>query len=186
MKKPEMLKLFKYLHSYYDEKFTIPDEKNDLKLKIETWLDFLGDYDYKVVQIATKKIVSQKIWPPTPGEIMKEIEKTKQPEQISGQEAWGRVIELVRRYGCIYGENKIMEKLSEEMKKAVISVGGLQVIGMSQENDTYLMNNFIKAFESITERAKEIKMLPQSLREEMEKLKRPEVDQLVENVKKEK
>ena len=61
MKKSEMVKLLKFLNSYYQQKFDYPKEnKQDTKMMIETWYMFLGEYDYKMVRTAIKKLVVNK------------------------------------------------------------------------------------------------------------------------------
>jgi hypothetical protein len=173
MKKTEMVKLLKFLNSYYQKKFEYPkSDKEDTKMLQGTWMMFLKDYDYKLVSTATKKIVVEKEWPPTPGEIVKQIEKIQMSDEdrLSGQEAWGKVIELIRRYGVQYGREKILENITETSKEAIKAVGGLRTIGMSDENETFLMNNFIKVYESFNKRKKETEMLPDSIKNDIKKI----------------
>ena len=102
MKKQEMVKLLKFLNSYYQKKFEYPKEtKEDTKMLIETWYMFLGDYDYNLIRTAIKKMVVEKEWPPTPGELVKQIEKLKmsKEEKLSGSEAWSRLQEAINKYG---------------------------------------------------------------------------------------
>ena len=186
MKKTEIIKLLKFINSYYQGKFDYPKEdKGDSKMIEETWYMFLEDYDYSIIRTAAKKIVIEKEWPPTPGEVVREIEKLKMPdeEKLSGQEAWGKVIELIRRYGVQYGREKILENITETSKEAIKAVGGLRTIGMSDENETFLMNNFIKVYESFNKRKKETEMLPDSIKNDIKKIQRSEVEKLADNFK---
>ena len=186
MKKAEMIKLLKFLNSYYQQKFEYPKpDKEDSKMIEETWYMFLEDYDYSIIRTAAKKIVIEKEWPPTPGEVVREIEKLKMPdeEKLSGQEAWGKVIGLIRRYGVQYEREKILENITETSKEAIKAVGGLRTIGMSDENETFLMNNFIKAYESFNKRKKETEMLPDSIKNDIKKIQRSEVEKLADNFK---
>ena len=187
MKKAEMIKLLKFLNSYYQQKFEYPKpDKEDSKMIEETWYMFLEDYDYSIIRTAAKKIVIEKEWPPTPGEVVREIEKLKMPdeEKLSGQEAWGKIIKLIRRYGTEYGREKIFENISETSRAAIDAVGGLRIIGMSDENETYLMSNFVRAYESYQERKQEKQMLPGNIRKDLDKIKsRSEVEKLADNFK---
>ena len=186
MKKAEMIKLLKFLNSYYQQKFEYPKpDKEDSKMIEETWYMFLEDYDYSIIRTAAKKIVIEKEWPPTPGEVVREIEKLKMPdeEKLSGQEAWGKIIKLIRRYGTEYGREKIFENITEISRAAIDAVGGLRIIGMSDENETFLMNNFIKVYESFNKRKKETEMLPDSIKNDIKKIQRSEVEKLADNFK---
>lgn len=179
MNKKEILKLLKYLDSYYSRKFSLPDDKQDFNLKVNTWHDFLSDYSSGEVMPATKKLISEKEWPPTPGEIMKQIEKLKMSEEdkISGQEAWGKLINLIRKHGVMYGgSKKILENITEASKEAIRALGGLRIIGMSDENETFLMNNFIKAYDSFRDRKQEKEMLPNSIKNDVESIRERETD----------
>ena len=182
-----MIKLLKFLNSYYQQKFEYPKpDKEDSKMIEETWYMFLEDYDYSIIRTAAKKIVIEKEWPPTPGEVVREIEKLKMPdeEKLSGQEAWGKVIGLIRRYGVQYEREKILENITETSKEAIKAVGGLRTIGMSDENETYLMSNFVRAYESYQERKQEKQMLPGNIRKDLDKIKsRSEVEKLADNFK---
>ena len=185
MKRDEVVKLLNYLNTYYNKKFELPDNKGKMKMMVETWEDFLGEYPYEQVKTATKKLISEKEWPPTPGEIMKQIEELKisDEEKLSGQEAWGKVIGLIRRYGVQYEREKILENITETSKEAIKAVGGLRTIGMSDENETFLMNNFIKVYESFNKRKKETEMLPDSIKNDIKKIQRSEVEKLADNFK---
>ena len=185
MKRDEVVKLLNYLNTYYNKKFELPDNKGKMKMMVETWEDFLGEYPYEQVKTATKKLISEKEWPPTPGEIMKQIEELKisDEEKLSGQEAWGKVIGLIRRYGVQYEREKILENITEISRAAIDAVGGLKIIGMSEENETYLMSNFVRAYESYQERKQKKQMLPGKVKKDIGKIGRPDVEQLADNFK---
>ena len=174
MKKDEVVKLLNYLSTYYNKRFEMPDNKMKMKMMVETWGDFLGEYPYQQIKTATKKLIAEKEWPPTPGEITKEVEKMLMPEEdkFSGQEVWGKIIGLVRRYGVEYGSEKILENLTETSKEAIGAIGGLRIIGISNENDTFLMNNFVKTYNSFQKRKQESQMLPGSVRENIRVIKK--------------
>ena len=60
MKKAELIKVLVFLSNAYPRKFKFPlKTKRDNKEFIETWYDFLGDYDYLTVKNTAKKIRSQ-------------------------------------------------------------------------------------------------------------------------------
>jgi len=77
MKKAELIKVLVFLSNAYPRKFKFPlKTKRDNKEFIETWYDFLGDYDYLTVKNTAKKLIIRKTeWPPTLGEVVKEINR---------------------------------------------------------------------------------------------------------------
>lgn len=177
-----MVKILKFLNNYYQNKFKFPKETDmDTEQIIETWYIFLGEYDYEVVSASLKKLViNQAKWPPTPGEVIQEIEKNineSNPNQISGPEAWNLLLKAIRKHSWFYNPDKVKEELPETVLKAA-EVTGLSTVAQSSENDTFIMNRFIKTFEQIKQHQNEREMLPGGIRKEVEKLDRPEVKQL--------
>lgn len=173
MRKTEVVKLLKFLNSYYNSKFEYPrSEEADNKILQETWLLFLEEYDYPLVRTAVKKIVLNNDWPPTPGEIIKEIETIKLPaeDKLSAGEAWSLVLDVIGKYGTSYNYKKAVDFLPPKVLEAAKCVGGLQAIGRSSENDTYLMNAFLQAYKNINVREREEKLLPGSVRQEVKLL----------------
>lgn len=173
MKKSELVKLLKFLNSYYQEKFKYPKaDKSDNKMLQETWYMFLKDYDYNLVRTATKKLVIKKEWPPTPGEIVKEMEKLMldSNDRLTAGEAWNKVLEAIRKYGTQYNRDKVKEMLPELVMEAVKGVGGLQAIGMSNMNETYMMSQFKRSYNSLKEREDDQRLLPNSLKKDIQRL----------------
>ena len=77
MEKVELMSLLVFLSNAYPKKLNFPQgNKKDNKEFIDTWYDFLQDYDYKTVKRAIKKLIIRKSeWPPTLGEVVKEIKR---------------------------------------------------------------------------------------------------------------
>ncbi|MDI3548158.1 MAG: hypothetical protein PWR10_1810 [Halanaerobiales bacterium] len=183
MKKTELVKILKFLNSYYQNRFEYPKEtKEDTRMLQETWYMFLQEYDYQLVQVALKKLVIEKEWPPTPGEIIKEIENIRTPEseKLTAGEAWSMVLEAIQRYGTAYGTEKAMNSLPPKVRRAVECVGGLRVIGMSNAEETYMMNQFCKVYNELSDKYDRQARLPESVRRETaklaEKFKRPAIE----------
>lgn len=174
MTEKELIKILKFISDAYPKKFEFPREtKAATKSLIQTWNAFLREYPYQVVITATKKlIVNYPEWPPTVGQLVQAIEELKTPEtnKLTGGEAWQMVIEAIRKYGVVYGTKEAMSSLPERVKKAVECVGGLRVIGISDENDTYLMSQFIRIYNELTEKDIKQERLPKSVREDIERL----------------
>mgnify|MGYP006291168635 CR=1 FL=1 len=173
MKKQEMTKLLKFLNSYYQQKFDYPKEnKQDTKMMIETWYMFLGEFNYELVRASAKKMVVNKEWPPTPGELVQEVQKMQMDEQdkLTAGEAWKEVLDAISRYGSTYGAKKTMDSLPDRVAKAVECCGGIRAIGMSSADDSYMMNQFKTVYNQLTVREHEKEMLPGNVREDVEKI----------------
>lgn len=77
MKRVELMSLLVFLSNAYPRKFNFPKRnKKDNKEFIETWYDFLKEFEYSTVEKAFKKLIIRKSeWPPTLGEVVKEIKR---------------------------------------------------------------------------------------------------------------
>jgi hypothetical protein len=187
LKRAEIVKLLKFLNSYYQNKFEYPkDDKKDSKFLENTWLMFLEEYEYDLVSTNLKKLVVNKPkWPPTPGELVQEIQKALLPEEdeISGPEAWGMLVSAIRRYSALYHPDKVLENVPERVAKTA-QVVGLNAIARSNEAETFMMNRFIKTYEQFKQVDMERKMLPGSIRKDYEKIKgRSETEKLANKFK---
>jgi len=172
MTEKEVLKLLTWIGNVYQKKFDFPKNDNkDNKMMIKTWARYLKEYDYKTAQVALDKLIINKPkWPPTVGELVQEIEKISRPERLTAGEAWANVLHAVRRHGVLYGTKKAMNSLDPLTRKAVECVGGIRIIGMSDENDTYMMNRFIKVYNNLEEKEADREYLPGNVRKEVEML----------------
>ena len=177
-----MDKLFTFLDNFYNKKFDYPkDTEDETELLINTWYMFLKEYSYVEVSTATKKICLENEWPPTPGEIILQIERIKlnDSDKLTGAEAWSQLQKAISYYGR-YNQKEMMESLPERVAKAA-RVTGLEAIYMN--NDTYMMNRYIETYKQIKEHDFERQMLPNSVQQDMKKIKRPEVKKLAEELK---
>jgi len=172
MRKQDTLKLLKYINFYYGRKLDIPVEEELLEMLIQTWHDFLGGYEYEMVKTAVKKLMINSEWPPTPGDIIKEIETIKLPKEakLTAGEAWSLVLDIIGKYGTSVNIKKAVDSLPFKVLEAARCVGGLQAIGRSSEDDTYLMDAFLQAYKNINLREREDKLLPGSVRQEVKML----------------
>lgn len=171
MKKTEIAELFKYLHSYYQKRFDIPTDENDLNLMINTWYDFLSEYNYQEIMIITKKLISRKEWPPTPGEIAYEIERIKTPreDKLTAGEAWEKVLQAISEHSYFYNPKKVKNVLPEKARKAA-EVVGFSLIAREGAGNTYLFNSFKEAYNNLSDKQDRDRLLPGKMREEVNKL----------------
>ena len=172
MTKKEMVKLLKFLNSYYQQKFDYPKgNKQDTKMMIETWYMFLEEFDYQVVRTAVKKIVVNKEWPPTPGELVKEIKQmqTAEENKLTAGEAWNKVIKAIKKHSYFYNPEKVKEALPEKAKKAAYVVG-FNLIARQGDGNSYVFNSFKEVYNNLADKEDKREMLPESVREDVEKV----------------
>ena len=174
MKKTELIKVLTFISNAYPNKFSFPRKnKNDNKIFIETWYSFLKDYNYNLVKIGVKKIIINKAtWPPTVGELVKEIEKLKMNEsdKLTGAEAWAIALEAVRKYG-FYDMAQAMKDMPSLVKKSVECFGGYDALCHSKVQDSYSRQNFIRIYEDLARKNNNSKFLPSSIYNEVQALR---------------
>ena len=185
MERSEVVQLLSVLDRYYNHKFNFPvEDDSENELMIETWHEYLKEYDYKPASVVLKKLMVEKEWPPTPGDLIREIQKTMTKNEpvmkISGPEAWNKVLGAIRKHSWVYNPKRVKEALPEPVLKAA-EVTGFSLIN-NNADDSFIMNRFIKTYEQIQEREKERQLLPGSIRKDIERIERPEVKQLAERI----
>ena len=170
MTKAETLKLLKYMNSYYGKRFEIPDTTKNLEMLINTWYDFLSEYSLQETIITAKKLMVNQKWPPTPGEIINEIERLKTPEieQLPAGAAWKMVLKSIEEYSYFYNPEKVKSSLPDKALKAAEAVG-LSLIAREGAGNSYLYNHFEKIYNNLCDRENSNK-LPPSLRRETDRL----------------
>jgi len=172
MEKSECIKILSYLNNCYNNRFKFPKANDEdgtrTKLMIEVWFDLLQYYEYQLVVAALKKLIINKLqWPPTPGEIVKEVEKLILPDsaEISAGEAWYLALEAVRIYGY-YNPKAGMESLPPAVREAVRNFGGFTTLCHSQDT-SFVKNQFIKLFEEVELKRKDTAYLPQAFKKKL-------------------
>jgi hypothetical protein len=185
LEKSEVVQLLSILDKYYNHKFNFPVEDDDENaLMIETWHDYLGDYDYHPASVVLKKLMIEKEWPPTPGDLIRGIQKAMTRDEpvmkISGPKAWNMVLNAISKHSWVYNPKEVKEALPEPVLKAA-EVTGFSLIN-NNADDSFIMNRFIKTYEQIQEHEKERMLLPGGIRKDIERIERPEVKQLAERI----
>lgn len=170
MKKSEVIKILSYLNNCYSNRFKFPKENDDQadEMMIKVWHDLLKHYQYQLVVAAVKKlIINQPKWPPTPGEIVQEVEMLKLPDEakITAGEAWFLAIEAVRKHGY-YNSKEGMDSLPDSVREAVRNFGGFAALCHSEDNN-YVKDRFIKIYQEIDLRNKETLYLPEPFKKKL-------------------
>ncbi|RCW57327.1 replicative helicase loader/inhibitor [Halanaerobium sp. ST460_2HS_T2] len=170
MIKKEIIKLLTYLNHCYPGKFKFPKtSKRENEMLIEVWYDLLKFYDNKcVISVLKKIIINSGHWPPSVGEIVKEVERIKLPAEakITAGEAWNLVLRAVRRYGY-YRAGEAMKSLPPKVRETVEHFGGFTAICHSDCNNNYVRSHFMKLYKEVNRCQEEFMYLPAAVRDEL-------------------
>lgn len=141
-------------------------DKIQKQLMINTWVECLGDLDYKLVLQAVKKTILESPYPPTIHDVRKNaIEMINPSTQRTAIEAWNEAYSMI--CNGLYMTDEQFEKASPEIKKFFGNVR--QVAELSRTDidtvNTVTKGQFLKQYEIIVNREKERKLLPPQMQE---------------------
>lgn len=134
------------------------------QLMINTWLECLGDLDYRLVLQAVKKSIIDSPYPPTIHDIRKNaINMVKPRTQRTAIEAWNEAYSMICGGGYMTQEQ--FESYSPEVKKFF---GNVRQVHELSQTDTDIINTvtkgqFLKQYDILVQREQEQKMLPQDM-----------------------
>ncbi len=160
MTKGEVAKLLVVLAASYP-KFEVDD------LKVQVWHEMLGDLDYSLANLAIKKLILESTFPPSIAEVRKAAMEILNPDVMTAADAWGEVVQAIRRYGY-YRAEEALASMSPETARVVRSIGW-QEICMSEEPGV-IRGQFLKMYQQVAEREQKEKLLPQGLREDIQRI----------------
>lgn len=169
MNKQETIQVITLLAGNYNS--IAEKDKTQKQLMINTWLECLGDLDYRLVLESVKKTMITSPYPPTIADIRKNaIEMIKPTTSKTAIEAWNEAYSMICK--GTYMEEEEFEKASPEVKKFFGNVR--QVRELAQTNtdvvNSVTKGQFLKQYEVIVNRKKEQKLLPQSMQDFTKKL----------------
>jgi len=136
---------------------------------VSLWHELLGDLEFNLAKAAVKKLLLESPYPPSIADIRKRAAEIITPpeERIDASEAWGEVIRAIHRYGY-YRQEEALASMSPRTAK-VVRYMGWQEICLSEE-PSVIRGQFLKMYNIVTEREKQERLLPASLKEEIQKL----------------
>jgi len=152
-------------------------EKKPSKQTIEVYYEMLKDLPFDLAFAAAKKVIAQDEYPvlPTIGKLRKAAQDLCYMDKLSAPEAWGRVLQAVRRHGS-YGEEEALQELPPEIA-LVVKWMGWREICFSNSPDV-VRAQFMRMYETQILRQKEIDFLPEGvkvlLKDVGDKLKLPD------------
>ncbi|MCK8824710.1 replicative helicase loader/inhibitor [Fuchsiella alkaliacetigena] len=172
MTRQEVIKILSFISNAYAGKFEFPKGTEEAsETLIQSWLEFLEDYEHQAAKVALKKyIVENPKWPPAVGELVQEINKIHLPEEdnLLPAEAWSQLVKAIRHYGY-YREQEALESMSPLVAKTVEYMGWRELC--YETNTGVLRGQFLKMYKQLQQRQQKENMLPSSLKKEIKELK---------------
>lgn len=164
MNKTETVQVITLLAGNYDS--IAKKDTTQKQLMINTWLECLGDLDYKLVLQAVKKSIIESPYPPTIHDIRKNaIEMVNPSTQRTAIEAWKEAYSMI--CSGLYMTEEQFNMASPEVKKFFGNARQVKELAQtdSQTVNTVTKGQFLKQYEVITNREKEQKLLPQKMQD---------------------
>lgn len=169
MNKAETIQVITLMAGNYDS--IANKDKAQKQLMVATWLECLGDLDYKLVLQAVKKTMIESPYPPTIHEIRKNaIELANPTTQKTAIEAWNEALYMISN--GLYMTEEQFNQHSPEVRKFFGSVNQVRQLAMLDSNtiNSVTKGQFLKQYDVLVQREKEEKMLPEPMKKIIEGL----------------
>lgn len=147
---------------------TFPNWKpqSDLRFVVETWHEYLSDYDYEQVKAALKAYVmtDSSGFAPSVGQLIEILDRLGNVGDLSEIEAWSLVSKALRR--SLYYADEEYDKLPEVIKKAVGSSRELYDWATTDIKtvENVIASNFMRTYKQELARARELRKIPANVR----------------------
>lgn len=147
---------------------TFPNWKpqSDLRFVVETWNEYLSDYDYEQVKAALKAFVMTDFsgFAPSVGQLIEILDRLGNGNELSEMAAWDAVSKALRR--SLYYADEEYAKLPEVVQKAV---GSPEMLRNWAETDmksieNVVQSNFMRTYRQELTRARELRKIPANVR----------------------
>lgn len=142
-------------------------QEKDMKPTAILWHRTLSDLPYDVAEMAISKVLNTSKFFPTVAEIREAAVLITQPRSLDWMEAWGLILEAIRKYGY-YREGEAMRSLPAEVAEMAKQFTWRDLC-LNEKPDT-LRAQFRMAWETRTKRQDELKKLPTEIRTMIEDL----------------
>ena len=163
MKKSEMVQIITLLAGNYES--IANKSQTQREMMLNTWQECLGDLDYRLVLQAVKKTIIESPYPPTIHDIRKNtVEMINPTTKRTGIEAWDEAYKMICNGNYMTEEQ--FKLASPEVRKFFGSVNQLKAYSKNADfNMDVVRSNFLKQYETIIDREKEQKLLPQQMQD---------------------
>lgn len=137
-------------------------QDKDMSATAKLWATMLADIPYETAKQALIKVLATARYFPTMADIREALVDLTQGKDMTADEAWGCVVQAIRRYGY-YQPEKGMATLPREVR-AVVEHFGWRELCASEEPDV-IRGQFRMAWEARVKRARELATLPPAVRQ---------------------
>lgn len=165
MNRAETIQVITILAGNYDS--IANKDKKQKEIMFSTWYECLKDLDYKLVEMAVKKTIITSPYPPTIHEIRKNVAELINPqsEKDNSLDAWEEAYKMMSR--GLYMTKEEFETHSPIVKKFIGSLEQLKNYAMTDTDviNTVVKGQFMKQYEILKNRQKELNMLPGDMKE---------------------
>lgn len=163
MTREETIQVITLLAGNYDS--IAKKDKTQKQLMINTWLECLGDLDYKIVLQAVKKTIISSPYPPTIHDVRKNAIEIVNPSTAkTGIEDWDECYKMICNGSYMTQEQ--FDSHSEVCKRFLGSLSQLRAYAQNVDfNMDVVRSNFLKQHEIIINREKERNLLPMQMQE---------------------
>lgn len=136
----------------------------DTELAAKTWEDVTEEYTYEQINAALKIYMQSNTsgFAPVPGQIIENIHKLTDSQELNEMEAWSLVRRAIRN-----GQDELEEfsKLPPIVQKAVGLPSQLRAWAIDEHfNENVVMSNFQRAYAIELKRYKELQKMPRNIR----------------------
>ncbi len=139
----------------------------ETKEQFDFWYEMLGDIEYRVMQIAIGKLVSELKFAPTIADIREQVAaiKTPQENRITAADAWGEVEQAIRKYGY-YQQTEALDSMSPITRRTVDCIGFRQICLC--EEPGVVRGQFLRMFDQAANKEKQNALLPENLKKQID------------------
>jgi len=130
----------------------------------DVWTMTLSDLPYEVARQALAAHISSSHFFPTVADIREQAVKLTQPRMLDWAEAWGLVMDAVRRHGS-YHEQAALASLPADVAETARRIGWREICLC--EDVSVVRGQFRMAWETIAKRQAELAVLPAPLRSQL-------------------
>lgn len=141
----------------------------DTELAAKTWEDVTEEYTYEQVNAALKIYMQSNTsgFAPVPGQIIENIHKMTDTQELNEMEAWSLVSKAIRNSG--YNSVEEFAKLPPLVQKAVGLPDQLRTWALDENfSEDVVSSNFIKCYRAELGRHRELQKMPKNVRRIME------------------
>lgn len=143
-----------------------PNMQNKLAGPIaEVWRMTLADLSYDVARQALAAHIATSRFFPTVADIREQAVRLTQPRALDWLEAWGLVMDAVRRHGS-YHEQAALASLPADVAETARRIGWREICLC--EEPGVVRGQFRMAWETVAKRHAELAVLPEPLRAQLE------------------